>query len=318
MSTPTWNPTNRLTAVIVVLALIVLSVLAAPVTTPLLAGVLLAQALLAGRLDQAVATLTGMLWAGLGVLLVLATLLWGWPQLLAQSAGADALLVAVDLGWLDWLLGRGALVSLSFLAWLLLLPAGFMLGWVGARTLSSWLSRHSSNLSASYQHWAQQLQRILLGLMLQLGGRLLLFSLIFWVLGIEVWWLLAVLLSLAALLPTLPLVLAVAVLWLSAPSPSMYGLLAGVAVIEAGLFSLAQGGPVWARTPPLTLLLVGVAVMIGVAAVGQLGAVLAIAFLTAIMVAFDDQKSSSGSMPVLTEANDPVAAIDESMRQEDS
>ncbi|MFG1498019.1 hypothetical protein ABMA57_15410 [Saccharospirillum sp. HFRX-1] len=318
MSTPTWNPIDRLTSVILLLALIFLAVLAAPVAAPLLAGLLVAVALRSGRSDQPVSALQGMAWAGLGALLVLAAVYGAWPLLVKQSARADALLVSVDLAWLNWLLARAAVVSLAFLAWLLLLPAGFVLGWVGSHSVSAWLNRHRSSFLSRYQHWAEHLRGVLRVLMLQLGGRLLLFSLVFWLMGIEVWWLLAILLSLAALLPTLPLVLAVAVVWLSGPSPLMYGLLAVVAVIEAGMFSLAQRGPAWAQIKPASLLLVGVTLIVGVAAFGLVGVVLAIALLAALLAGFDDNKTLAGSTPVLTEASDPVDAIDESMRQEDS
>jgi len=318
MSTPTWNPIDRLTAVVLLLAVIVLAVLAAPVATPLLAGLLVAVALRAGRHDQPPVALYGMAWGGLGVLLMVAAALWAWPLLLEQAARADGLLRSFDLAWLEWLLARGAVVSLSLLAWLLLFPAGFMLGWLGSHAFSSWLIRHRSRFSSTYQHWAQHLLRLLLALLLQLGGRLLLFSLVFWLIGLEVWWLLALLLSLAALLPTLPLVLAVAVVWLAGPSPLMYGLLAVVAVIEAGMFSLVQRGPTWARTRPASLLLVGVTLIVGVAAFGLVGALIAIAMLAVILAGFDDNETLSGSAPVLTEASDPVDAIDESMRQEDS
>ncbi|PTY36825.1 hypothetical protein BGP77_05940 [Saccharospirillum sp. MSK14-1] len=318
MSTPTWNPIDRLTAVTVLVALVVLAVLAAPVATPLLAGLLIAQAQRAQRLDLPAAVLVGWAWAGLAVLLLLAAGLWGWPLLLEHSARFDALLVAVDLAWLEWLLGRSAGVSVSLLTWLLLFPAGFMLAWLGSTSLSGCLARHHSSGPSVYRQWALNVQRIVLMLVLQLGGRLLLFSLVFWGLGIEAWWLLAVLLTAAAILPTLPLVLAMAVVWLSEASPQMFGLLTAVAVIEAGLFSLAQRGPRWARHKALFLLLVGSVLIVSVAALGSVGVVLAVMLLAAATVGVEQQAASFSSATALTEADDPVGAIDESMRQEDS
>lgn len=315
MSTPTWNPIDRLTAIILVLALIALALLAAPVTAPLLAGLLAAQALLTGRLQRNTSVPLGLLWAALGGVLVLAAALWAWPQLLVHSVRADALLASVDLGWLDWVLGQGAAVSLSLLAWLLLFPAGFMLAWLRHRALPDWLHRHQPSQLWLYQHWTEQLQTILTLLLIQLAGRLALYSLVFWLIGSDIWWLLAMLFSITALLPTLPLLVALALVWLLGPSLWGYGLLALVAVVEAVFWGLARRGPFPGRTRAPSSLLVGLVMLVGAAAAGAIGAVLALALLAC----FGDTAAPRLAEPVPTDVDDPAPeAIDESMRQEDS
>ncbi|MDB2449001.1 hypothetical protein N9W78_01785 [bacterium] len=306
---PTLNPVDRLTTVLAFIALVLVAVISAPVSAPILTALVVALALPADA-GRPVLLRWLLISVAVGLALILGAVLWGWPLLLAQSQQTEGMLAELPLTWLT---SHSGPVSLTLLIWLVLFPVTLMVaGWQLRRWLPGWPQQRSS--------WAIALLSIrptlsatLLQLLLQVVGRLCLYSLALWLLGIDAWGGLALLAAVTALLPALPLLLAALVVWLLGASWLSLALLLVFVVVEALFWWLSRriSGAV-----PLALL--GLAVLVAVAALGIVGLPLAILSVVMIATRFKTPSVPAEPQPDAL-AEDPVAeAIDESMRQEDS
>lgn len=310
---PRWNPIESLTALVALLALIALAALAAPVAEPLLAAALTTLALWPLRRPRYAAMLAWAL-ALLALLVLLALVLLGWPWLLEQAVQAGRRLsVVTDTGGLaNLLLSQNGHWILALPFWAVLFPAGLILSWLGGADLARLCERRWPASEALRRAWAQRLGETLRVLAVQLVGRLVVYGAVLALLGSDYWALLALLAAVAALIPGLPLILPLGLLLLTGVEPTSVLTLLVFVGLEAGFYGLLRRRP-----SPLPMLWCGLAMLVGAAALGPVGLLLALPLLALVAVLLTAPAPLAPA--VTTVADDPLPeAVDESMRQEDS